>query len=338
MSTAIQVVPPAMPADITPEERALLTNDLNGLAPEQRAALYKNVCTSLGLNPLTQPFSYITLNGKLTLYAKKDATDQLRASRGISVRIDSKEVIGDLYIVTVSASDRTGRTDSEIGAVTIAGKKGDDAANAMMKAITKAKRRATLSICGLGYLDETELDTMPHVSVAGNGGLGSITQIAGDLVNPEERRAIAAKQLTTGAAYGSAKPVPADDTAPTDTARRLLGELERIYRDHWKSEFEPPYDETRASYDLTIQELIKLITAEFTDTTGMDAEQARILEVATASYRRLGVNIEQKEDIALSYGAARWLILSLRAIKASNGRAVDALFTATYDDLGDPVL
>jgi len=31
-----------------------------------------------------------------------------------------------------------------------------------MKAETKAKRRVTLSIAGLGWLDETELDTIPH--------------------------------------------------------------------------------------------------------------------------------------------------------------------------------
>ena len=31
----------------------------------------------------------------------------------------------------------------------------------MMKAETKAKRRATLSICGLGLLDETEVSTIP---------------------------------------------------------------------------------------------------------------------------------------------------------------------------------
>ena len=30
-----------------------------------------------------------------------------------------------------------------------------------MKAETKAKRRVTLSICGLGILDESETDTMP---------------------------------------------------------------------------------------------------------------------------------------------------------------------------------
>src|SRR6202008_2665643 len=39
--------------------------------------------------------------------------------------------------------------------------KGEALGNALMKASTKAKRRATLSICGLGMLDETELETIP---------------------------------------------------------------------------------------------------------------------------------------------------------------------------------
>jgi hypothetical protein len=36
----------------------------------------------------------------------------------------------------------------------------DEKANAIMKAETKSKRRATLSICGLGFLDETEIETI----------------------------------------------------------------------------------------------------------------------------------------------------------------------------------
>jgi hypothetical protein len=34
-----------------------------------------------------------------------------------------------------------------------------------MKAVTKAKRRVTLSICGLGMLDETEVETIPNVQI-----------------------------------------------------------------------------------------------------------------------------------------------------------------------------
>jgi hypothetical protein len=38
---------------------------------------------------------------------------------------------------------------------------GEARANAVMKAITKAKRRVTLSICGLGLMDESEALTLP---------------------------------------------------------------------------------------------------------------------------------------------------------------------------------
>ncbi len=150
---------------MAPEERALLTGDLAKLSPDQRATLVASVCRSVGLNPLTQPLQYITLNGKLTLYARKDCTDQLRAIHNVSVSIDSKEQLGDLYIVTVSAFLPNGRRDSEIGAVATSGLRGDALANAMMKSITKAKRRATLSICGLGFLDELEVETMPSAQV-----------------------------------------------------------------------------------------------------------------------------------------------------------------------------
>jgi hypothetical protein len=54
-----------------------------------------------------------------------------------------------------------GRTDAAKGAVNISGLKGEALANALMKAETKAKRRATLSICGLGFLDETEVEDIP---------------------------------------------------------------------------------------------------------------------------------------------------------------------------------
>src|SRR5690606_4394457 len=107
-------------------------------------------------------FEYITLNGKLTLYAKRDATDQLRKIHGVSVEITGREMYGDsIYVVTARARDSQGRTDEAIGAVSIAGLKGEALANAIMKAETKAKRRVTLSICGLGWLDETEVSTVP---------------------------------------------------------------------------------------------------------------------------------------------------------------------------------
>src|SRR5690606_34807847 len=122
---------------------------------------------SLGLNPFTKPFEYINLNGKLTLYAKRDATDQLRAINGVSVEITSREMHDNgIYVVTARARTPDGRTDEAIGAVSVAGLKGEALANAIMKAETKAKRRVTLSICGLGWLDETEVADVPDARTA----------------------------------------------------------------------------------------------------------------------------------------------------------------------------
>ena len=161
-------------------EQVLIGGDLAQLKPEERLNYYNHLCLSLGLNSLTQPFAYIVLNGKLQLYAKKDCTEQLRKIHGVSItKVDPKQ-IGDLVVVVADASDREGRVDSSTGAVAVKNVEGKDRqgnkytydlngealANAMMKCETKAKRRVTLSICGLGMLDETEVDTLKQQGVA----------------------------------------------------------------------------------------------------------------------------------------------------------------------------
>jgi len=146
-------------------ERVLIGGDLAKLNPEERVSYYKSVCESVGLNPLTRPLEYIQLNGKLTLYARKDATDQLRANNQVSITIQAREVVEGCYVVTARAEMPSGRTDESIGAVPIEGLKGEPRSNAMMKCETKAKRRVTLSICGMGLLDESEIDSIPGAKV-----------------------------------------------------------------------------------------------------------------------------------------------------------------------------
>ena len=149
-------------AVVSAYERALILGDLAGLKQDERLAYYKAVCESVGLNPLTKPFDYITLNGKLTLYATRACADQLRKLHGVSVLDLHKEFHPDgILMITCKVSDKTGRTDVATGALVVQNLKGNDLANAMMKAETKAKRRATLSLCGLGVLDETEIETLP---------------------------------------------------------------------------------------------------------------------------------------------------------------------------------
>ncbi|EAH5043397.1 hypothetical protein MWI87_001639 [Campylobacter coli] len=144
--------------NFNPYELALVKGDLSKLSDVERASYVKNLCEILGLNMLTKPFEYIVLNGKLTLYANKSATDQLRQIRKVSITKTEVAQVGDIYMVTAYAATPDGRTDCDTGALNIKNLGGDNLANAIMKAITKAKRRVTLSICGLGILDESELE------------------------------------------------------------------------------------------------------------------------------------------------------------------------------------
>lgn len=161
MNTAIATRNDNLPSADEVMENVIIKGDLSRLTPAERSEYYLKVCQSVGLNPLTKPFEYITLNGKLTLYALRACTDQLRTIHKVSVEELTETERDGVFIVTAKVRNGEGRTDMAKGAVTIASLKGDALANAMMKAETKAKRRATLSICGLGFLDETEIETIP---------------------------------------------------------------------------------------------------------------------------------------------------------------------------------
>lgn len=155
------------------QERVFVAGDLSKLSPGERNTYYVNLCSSLGLNPLTRPFEYLTLQGRMILYARKDATEQLRARYGISIYKLEKEISSGVLTVTAYARTPDGREDIDEGAVSLGSLQGDALANARLKAVTKAKRRVTLSICGLGFLDETEVESIPGariVTEAASGG------------------------------------------------------------------------------------------------------------------------------------------------------------------------
>lgn len=154
-------LPAVKPPTAETLEKVLIKGDLSSLSSQERLAYLKAVCDATGIDALTQPFEFLTLQGKTVLYAKRAATDQLRRIHGVSIMSLSNERVDDVHVVTAIARDRSGRTDSSTGAVTVGNLKGDALANALMKAETKAKRRVTLSICGLGILDEVETETIP---------------------------------------------------------------------------------------------------------------------------------------------------------------------------------
>jgi hypothetical protein len=156
------------PVEAATMEQVIIGGDLAQLAPNERVAYYRRVCESVGLNPFTKPFQYIKLNGRLVLYTTKDATEQLRKLHGVSITGLSAtfDQAAGVYVVVATASDREGRTDSATGAVPMPDSlQGEARANAIMKAETKAKRRVTLSISGLAFLDDSERESIPGAVV-----------------------------------------------------------------------------------------------------------------------------------------------------------------------------
>lgn len=173
--------------DMTILERYVIDGDLKNMTPAQKVKQYLYLCRSYGLDPTTKPFDLLKLQDKEILYANKSATEQLRKIHGVSVVELHRAKVDGLFEVTVKVQDRTGRTEISTASVSIlhpdkikkwsreenkykyfdnplAGQeiRGDDLAILRMKAETKAKRRATLAICGMGILDESEVEHVKY--------------------------------------------------------------------------------------------------------------------------------------------------------------------------------
>jgi hypothetical protein len=142
-------------------ESIVINGDLSKLAPPQKVAYYNYRCQNAGLDPAAKPFDLLKLNGKEVLYANASATQQLCAIHRLSTQITHRERVDDIYLVSCRVTGADGRVSENQGAVSIANARGDALANAILKATTKAIRRAVLSHCGLGMLDETEVETIP---------------------------------------------------------------------------------------------------------------------------------------------------------------------------------
>ncbi len=158
----------------------IINGDLSKLDPKQKVDYYNAFCKRLGVDPVTQPFKLLKLNGKEILYCGREGTQQLNKIHSVSHKITAREFVKGCYLVTAQALTGDRSTES-IGVVSIiypdkvkeygGGWKdhpkkgqemtGDDLCNAIMKAETKAKRRSSLDLLGLGMLDESEIESIP---------------------------------------------------------------------------------------------------------------------------------------------------------------------------------
>lgn len=159
---------------IAPEEQTgtlkeiIMKGDLSKLTFEQRFDYANQLCALWKLDPLTKPFDWIDLDGKLTLYVNKGAMEQLRKIHGFSVT-KIERVIEDLVCYVVAyGKDSSGREDVATGGVSLMNRygerlKGDQYVNAILKAESRAKRRLTLSMGGFGLPSEDDIEDMKAV-------------------------------------------------------------------------------------------------------------------------------------------------------------------------------
>ena len=142
-----------------------MRGDLSGLNEDQKKQYYLYRCKQVGLDPAAKPFDLLTLNGKQILYANASATQQLCALHKLSTQITHRERVDGIYLVSVRVTGSDGRVSENQGAVDVGNLVGERLANAILKATTKAIRRSVLAHCGLGMLDETEVETIPQARV-----------------------------------------------------------------------------------------------------------------------------------------------------------------------------
>ena len=143
-------------------ESIVTKGDLSGLNQAQKVQYYNYRCKQIGLDPSAKPFDLLNLSGKQVLYANAGATQQLCNLHKLSTQITNKERVDDIYVVSVRVTGADGRSSENQGAVSIGNLRGDALANAVLKCTTKAIRRSVLAHCGLGMLDETEVETIPN--------------------------------------------------------------------------------------------------------------------------------------------------------------------------------
>lgn len=136
--------------------------DSRALSADHRVAALAALCRALRLNPLTNPIIYVTLNGKEVLYVTRQATDQIAARLGLRRETIEGPEVRDfagtklLYCkVRVTFPGPDGRSETSTATLPPT-----DLVNSIMKVETKAKRRGTLSIAGLGMLGEDDVEGM----------------------------------------------------------------------------------------------------------------------------------------------------------------------------------
>jgi len=200
---------------LSKSEAFVLKDDLKSLTSEQKKDFYLDLCNYLGISSITKPFGIYEFQGKEVLYIKADAFDQLCAKNKVSRKIMQQEVatphgiikqdfvmMGEgkdqAYLVKVEASIKV---DGELvvaediaevlineekfewsgsyGSKTKVSKGYSRNTNALMKAVTKAYRRAAKKLISLGPVmleDDVEREGMRDLNLQNGAVVGGSNQ------------------------------------------------------------------------------------------------------------------------------------------------------------------
>jgi hypothetical protein len=149
------------PVDDDATVLALARQDLKPLSPAQLAGYVRDLCRAAGIPPSLMPFQLLsTRDGRLIPYVTAAGAFFLARRNAVSLRIVERQTVDGVHLVRAEARTPDGRSAEATGGVAIEGLRAQALADAYMKAETKAFRRATLRLCGLAILDETETESV----------------------------------------------------------------------------------------------------------------------------------------------------------------------------------
>lgn len=156
MTQLQKTVQDKLPASVV---KAQLYNDWSKLSEEDRLKAALALCRALDIPTPLNPFRFITMNGKVVLYAPNEAAQLIAESKGASVNITNKYLDKEtnIYTVEVRVSTAT-RTIDNMACLYVGGLTGQKRADAMMKAVTKASRRTIFAAFGLSVTDDDDIE------------------------------------------------------------------------------------------------------------------------------------------------------------------------------------
>ena len=148
----------------------MIIRDLSALNEQDQNNWAIQVCEKYKMDILMCPISFIPnpKTMKIIPYLNRAGSEQLIFNHKMKVTVDEPSFINNVCIVKATVTMQNGIINENIGCVSIDGKRGEELGNCIMKAATKAKRRAVIGAVGLGLLDESEVEDIKYTEVKSN--------------------------------------------------------------------------------------------------------------------------------------------------------------------------